>query len=502
MLKVRLYRPFSIEHFLQALPKTVKSIAVLDRTKEPGSIGEPLYQDIVTALMEGFTAAKAPMATFPKVIGGRYGLSSKEFTPAMVARIFDELTKATPQNHFTIGINDDVTHTSLDIRSDVLDRSRRRRCAPCSSAWARTARWAPTRTPSRSSAKIPICNVQGYFVYDSKKSGSVTTSHLRFSKKPIHSTYLISSANFVGCHQFSFMERLDVLRAADPGAVFLLNSPFGPDEVWDNLPRSAQKTIVEKKLKFYVIDAVEVARAAGMGGRINTVMQTCFFAISGVLPREEAIASIKHSIEKTYGKRGESVVRKNFAAVDASLENLHEVKVPDAITSKFELRPAVPANAPEFVRNVEGLMIVRRRRPHPGQRHADRWHLPHRRPRSGRSATSHWKFRCGTSSFASSAASACMVCPHAVIRAKVYDAKAINHAPDGFQTAVPKWREFTDLKYTLQVAPEDCTGCGLCVAVCPAKSKSEAKHRAINMEAQPPLREKYNEYWKLLPVDS
>jgi len=493
VLKVRLVRPFSLEHFLQALPNTVKSIAVLDRTKEPGSIGEPLYQDIVTALTEGFTAAKAPMATFPKVIGGRYGLSSKEFTPAMVVRIYEELTKATPQNHFTIGITDDVTHTSLSFDPTFSTESPETVRAMFFGLGADGTVGANKNTIKIIGEDTDL-NVQGYFVYDSKKSGSVTTSHLRFSKKPIHSTYLISSANFVGCHQFSFMERLDVLRAADPGSVFLLNSPFGPNEVWNNLPRAAQKTIVEKKLKFYVIDAVEVARAAGMGGRINTVMQTCFFAISGVLPREEAIASIKHSIEKTYGKRGESVVRKNFAAVDASLENLHEVKVPDTITSKFELRPAVPANAPEFVRNVEGLMIS-----------GDGDLIPvSAMPIDGTfpTATTQWEKRnialeipVWDEQLCIQCGKCVMVCPHAVIRAKVYDSAAINHAPDGFQTAVPKWREFTELKYTLQVAPEDCTGCGLCVAVCPAKSKSEAKHRAINMEAQPPLREKYNEYW-------
>jgi pyruvate-ferredoxin/flavodoxin oxidoreductase len=493
VLKVRLARPFSIEHFLQALPKTVKSIAVLDRTKEPGSIGEPLYQDIVTALMEAFTAAKAPMATFPKIVGGRYGLSSKEFTPAMVVRIYEELTKATPQNHFTIGIIDDVTHTSLAFDPTFSTESPETVRAMFFGLGADGTVGANKNTIKIIGEDTDL-NVQGYFVYDSKKSGSVTTSHLRFSKKPIHSTYLISSANFVGCHQFSFMERLDVLRAADPGSVFLLNSPFGPDEVWNNLPRSAQKTIVEKKLKFYVIDAVEVARAAGMGGRINTVMQTCFFAISGVLPRDEAIASIKHSIEKTYGKRGESVVRKNFAAVDASLENLHEVKAPSTITSKFELRPAVPANAPEFVRNVESLMIS-----------GDGDLIPvSAMPIDGTfpTATTQWEKRnialeipVWDEQLCIQCGKCVMVCPHAVIRAKVYDATAINHAPESFQTAVPKWREFSDLKYTLQVAPEDCTGCGLCVEVCPAKSKSEAKHKAINMEAQPPLREKYNEYW-------
>ena len=338
VLKVRLMRPFSVEHFLESLPSTVKSIAVLDRTKEPGAIGEPLYQDVITALTEGFTAGKAPMATFPKVIGGRYGLSSKEFTPAMVARIFEELKKPNPQNHFTIGINDDVTHTSLTYDPAFSTEEPDTLRAMFYGLGADGTVGANKNTIKIMGEETDL-HVQGYFVYDSKKSGAVTISHLRFSKKPIHSTYLISRANFVGCHQFSFMERLDVLKAADPGAVFLLNSPFAPDDVWDNLPRAAQQQIIEKKLKFYVIDAVEVARAAGMGGRINTVMQTCFFAISGVLPRDEAIAAIKHSIEKTYGKRGESVVRKNFAAVDSALEHLHEVKVPSAVTSKFDIRP-------------------------------------------------------------------------------------------------------------------------------------------------------------------
>jgi pyruvate-ferredoxin/flavodoxin oxidoreductase len=493
LLKVRLFRPFSVEHFLNALPASVKSIAVLDRTKEPGSIGEPLYQDVITALTEGFTAGKAPMAEFPKVIGGRYGLSSKEFTPAMVARVFEELAKPAPQNHFTVGIKDDITHTSLDYDPTFSTEDPETVRAMFFGLGA-----DGTVGANKNSIKIigeeTDLNVQGYFVYDSKKSGAVTTSHLRFSKKPIHSTYLISRANFIGCHQFSFMERLDVLKAADPGSVFLLNSPFGPGEVWDHLPRSAQRVIVEKKLKFYVIDAVEVAKAAGMGGRINTVMQTCFFAISGVLPREDAIASIKHSIKKTYGKRGESVVRKNFAAVDSALANLHEVKIPDSITSKFEIRPFVPANAPEFVRNVEALMIAGEGDLIPVSAMPIDGTFP--------TGTTQWEKRnialeipVWDEELCIQCGKCVLVCPHAVIRAKVYDPKALNHAPDGFQTAVPKWREFTDLKYTLQVAPEDCTGCGLCVAVCPAKSKSEAKHRAINMEAQPPLREKYNEYW-------
>ena len=375
VLKVRLMRPFSLEHFLEALPKTVKSIAVLDRTKEPGAIGEPLYQDVVIALTEGFTAGKAPMASFPKVIGGRYGLSSKEFTPAMVARIFEELAKPALQNHFTIGINDDVTHTSLSYDATFSTE-------PAETVRAMFFGLGSDGTVGANKNTIKIIgeetalNVQGYFVYDSKKSGAVTTSHLRFSKKPIRATYLISRANFVACHQFSFMERLDVLKAADPGAVFLLNSPFGPEEIWDNLPRAAQETILKKKLRFYVIDAVDVARKAGMGGRINTVMQTCFFAISGVLPREEAIAAIKHAIEKTYGKRGESVVRKNFAAVDSALENLHEVKVPQSVTSSFDVRPRSSGQRSRFCSQRGSPDDHRRWRRDSRQRHADRRHLP------------------------------------------------------------------------------------------------------------------------------
>jgi pyruvate-ferredoxin/flavodoxin oxidoreductase len=493
LLKVRLYRPFSVEHFLKALPATTKAIAVLDRTKEPGSIGEPLYLDVVTAITEGFASGASLFASFPKIIGGRYGLSSKEFTPAMVAAVFSELSKPAPQNHFTVGIKDDVTQTSLEYDPNFSTEDP-------SATRAMFYGLGADGTVGANKNTIKIIGedtdfaVQGYFVYDSKKSGAVTTSHLRFSKKPIRSTYLISRANFVACHQFSFMERLDVLKCAEPGSTFLLNSPFGPDEVWDNLPRSAQKTILEKKLRFYVIDAVEVARAAGMGGRINTVMQTCFFAISGVLPREEAIASIKHSIEKTYGKRGETIVRKNFAAVDSALEHLREVKVPDQITSRFELRPPVPAEAPDFVKRVESLMIAGEGDLLPVSAIPIDGTFP--------TGTTKWEKRnialeipVWDEQLCIQCGKCVMVCPHAVIRAKVYDPAAIHHAPDGFQTAAPKWREFSNLKYTLQVAPEDCTGCGLCVAVCPAKSKSEAKHRAINMQPQPPLREKHNEYW-------
>ena len=341
MVKVRLYRPFSIEHFIASLPASVKTIAVLDRTKEPGSSGEPLYLDVVTALSEA-------MVTGKRVIGGRYGLSSKEFTPAMVKGVFDEMSKPKPKNHFTIGILDDVGHTSLDYdpaySSEVPGTVR-----------ALFYGLGADGTVGANKNSIKIIGeetenyAQGYFVYDSKKSGAITVSHLRFGPQPLHSSYLITNANFVACHQFSFLERLDMLKWAEPGATFLLNSPFSPDEVWDQLPRTVQRQIIAKKLHFYVIDGYEVTKKTGMGGRVNTIMQTCFFAISGVLPREEAISAIKHAIEKTYGKRGEAVVQKNFAAVDATLSHLSEVKVPAEANSSSDMRPVVPAGAPDFV---------------------------------------------------------------------------------------------------------------------------------------------------------
>jgi len=493
VLKVRLYRPFSVEHFLAAIPRTAKTLAVLDRTKEAGAAGEPMYVDVVTAVSEGMTSGKAPFATFPRIINGRYGLSSKEFTPAMVKAVYDEMAKPTPRNHFTVGIVDDVTHSSLEFDPTFSTED------------PKTVRaifygLGSDGTVGANKNSIKIIGedtdnyAQGYFVYDSKKSGSVTISHLRFGPKPIHSTYLITQANFVACHQFSFLERLDVVKAAENGATFLLNSPYGPEEIWNQLPRTTQRQIIQKKLRFFVIDAVEVARAAGMGGRINTVMQTCFFAISGVLPRHEAIAAIKHSIEKTYGRRGEAVVKKNFAAVDASLDHLYEVKVPAEVSSSFDLRPPVPAQAPEFVRDVLGKMIE-------GEGDA----LPvSALPVDGTfpSATAQWEKRnialeipvwdevlciqCGK---------CVLVCPHAVIRAKIYDPARLDKAPSTFKSAAARWKEFKDLKYTLQVAPEDCTGCGLCVEICPAKSKSEVKHKAINMEPQVPLREAERANW-------
>ncbi len=493
LLKVRLYRPFSVEHFLGALPSSAKAIAVLDRTKEPGSTGEPLYQDVITALSEAFAAGQAPLAQFPRVIGGRYGLSSKDFTPAQVKAVFDELGKQKSKNHFTVGIIDDVTHTSLDFDPSYSTEDPKTVRAMFYGLGA-----DGTVGANKNSIKIIGEDTpnfaQGYFVYDSKKSGSLTTSHLRFGPKPIRSSYLISSANFVACHQFNFLEQLDMLWPAAEGATFLLNSPFGPDEVWEHLPRTVQGQIISKKLKFYVIDAYKVAKDTGMGGRINTIMQTCFFAISGVLPREEAIQAIKDAIKKTYGKRGESVVQKNFAAVDHTLDGLREVKVPSTVNSKFDFRPPVPPQAPEFVQKVLAPMI-----------HGDGDLLPvSAMPVDGTYpvGTAQWEKRNIALEIPEWDEELCiqcgkcvLVCPHAVIRAKVYDSDKLAGAPAKFKAVPARWKDFKEMKYTLQVAPEDCTGCALCVEACPAKSKTEVKHKAINMVAQPPLREQEARNW-------
>jgi pyruvate-ferredoxin/flavodoxin oxidoreductase len=485
LLKVRLYRPFAVETFVAALPASAKSLAVLDRTKEPGATGEPLYCDVVTALAE--------MGVSKKVIGGRYGLASKEFTPAMVKGVYDELLKKSPKNHFTVGIHDDVTHTSLDYDPEFSTE------VP-GTVRALFYGLGADGTVGANKNSIKIIGeetnnfAQGYFVYDSKKSGAMTTSHLRFGPKPLHSSYLIAKASFVACHQFSFLERFDVLKAAEPGATFLLNSTFGPDEVWDHLPRLVQRQIIDKKLKFYVIDGYEVAKQTGMGGRVNTIMQTCFFAISGVLPSEDAIDAIKHSIEKTYGKRGESVVKKNFAAVDASLAHLHEVKVPEKITALFDIRPAVPAAAPDFVQRVTARIIA-----------GEGDDLPvSAMPLDGTfpTATAQWEKRnialeipVWDEALCIQCGKCVLVCPHSVIRAKVYDDSYLGGAPSTFKAVPARWKDMKERKYTLQVAPEDCTGCTLCVEVCPAKSKSEVKHRAINMMAQPPLREAEAANW-------
>ena len=490
VLKVRLFRPFSLQHFISALPKTVRGIVVLDRTKEPGAAGEPLYQDVMTAIGESHNKGTLPF-NIPKVIGGRYGLSSKEFTPAMVKASLDELKAAAPKNHFVVGIKDDVTNNSLDYDpSFVVEGEDVKRCLFYGLGSDGTV------GANKNSIKIigeETDNfAQGYFVYDSKKAGSVTVSHLRFGPRPIKSIYLVNSANFVACHTFVFLEKYDMLKNAVPGAVFLLNSPFGPDDVWDKMPRSVQKDIIEKKLKFYVIDGYAVAKKTGMGARVNTIMQTCFFAISGVLPKDEAIAQIKKAIKKTYGAKGEEIVKKNFEAVDQTLANLHEVKVPSAVTSTFDRPATVSPEAPAYVREVLGEIIAGNGDDLPVSAFPVDGTFP--------TATAQWEKRNIALDIPTWEPSLCIqcgkcaiVCPHAAIRIKVYDPSHLEKAPATFKSADYKGVEFKGMKYTVQVAPEDCTGsnagaCGACVFICPAKDKSNVSRKALNSAPQIPLR--------------
>ncbi len=491
MVKVRLYRPFDSKAFLAALPTTMKSMAILDRCKEPGGAGEPLYQDIMTVL--GENAGKLPFAA-PVVIGGRYGLSSKEFTPAMVKGVFDELTKAAPKNHFTIGINDDVSHTSLDYDPEFSTEDPKTVRALFYGLGSDGTVGANKNSIKIIGSETPNF-AQGYFVYDSKKSGSMTTSHLRFGPNPIRSTYLITKASFVACHNFSFLEKMDVLEAAMPGAVFLLNSAYSAAEVWDKLPHSTQEEMLRKKIEFYVIDGYKVAREAGMGTRINTIMQTCFFAISGVLPREEAIAQIKKSIKKTYGKRGEAVVEKNFAAVDHALSHLEKVELPKAATSTFDLAGAFSSKAPKFVHDVLGKIAEGKGDLIPVSAFPAGGAYP--------TGTAQWEKRniaqfipVWDESLCIQCGKCVMVCPHAVIRAKVYSADLSVKAPATLKWAKPKWKGMEQERYTLQVAPEDCTGCAVCVEVCPVKNKSDAGKKAINMAPQASLREPERENWE------
>jgi len=493
MIKVRLYRPFSVDHLLAAFPATTRAIAVLDRTKEPGASGEPLYADVVTAVFEGMASGKASFKSVPRVIGGRYGLSSKEFTPAMIKSIFDELKKTAPKNHFTIGIHDDVTHTSLDYDASFGTEPQ---------DTFRAVFWGlgSDGTVGANKNSISIIGdgtpqyVQGYFVYDSKKSGGVTVSHLRFGPNPILSCYLVQKADFIGIHQFGFLETYPVLDNAAIGGTVLLNSPYGPDEVWNYLPKKVQEQLIEKKLKLFVLDGYKVAKLTGMGGRINTIMQTGFFAISHILPLEKVIQEIKNAIQKTYGKRGEAVVQKNFSAVDGALAHLHEVKIPAAVTSRIVMRDAVPGRAPEFIRKVTAEIIAGRGDALPvsalpvdgtypvGTTQWEKRNIAEEAP--------VWEkdlcIQCGK----------CIgICPHAVIRSKFYDPKLLKNAPATFKSAEAKWREYPGYKFTLQVSVEDCTGCGLCVEVCPVKDKSNVGRKAINMALQKPLREAEIKNW-------
>jgi pyruvate-ferredoxin/flavodoxin oxidoreductase len=500
LLNVRLFRPFSSRHLVSALPESVRSLAVLDRTKEPGAVGEPLYQDVVTALAEAVSAGER--TAMPRVIGGRYGLSSKEFTPAMVRSIYAELAKPAPKNHFTIGIHDDVSNTSLEY-----DREYQIEAPDTTRALFFGMGSDGTVGANKNSIKIIGENTdlfaQGYFVYDSKKSGSRTVSHLRFGPKQIHAPYLIQSANFIACHKFSLLEKVDVLAAAEKGAVVLLNSPYSADEVWNRLPHAVQRTLVERELRLYVIDATSVARGAGMGKRINTVMQACFFALSGVLPRAEAIQKIKDAIEKTYKAKGQAVVKQNFAAVDAALDHMHEVEIPDVATSGETLAGPVPPEAPAFVQEVTAAMM---------RGYGDE--LPvSKLPVDGTypSATSKWEksnvaddipvwdpelcIQCGNCGF---------VCPHSVIRAKFFHENELESAPASFPSAPISARGFPETRYSLQVYLEDCTGCSLCVDACPVQSPDDPEVRAINMAAKAPVLEEGREniaYFESLPVN-
>jgi len=494
LLKVRLYRPFSVKAFIEALPSSVRKIAVLDRTKEAGAAGEPLFLDIVNAVQEGLKLGYGKLKAAPEIIGGRYGLSSKEFTPAMVKAVYGNLAAEKPKDHFTAGIQDDVSHSSLsyDPHFSVEAESVVRALFYGLGADG-------TVGANKNSIKIIGENTenyaQGYFVYDSKKSGAMTVSHLRFGPQPVRSSYLISHASFIACHQWIFLERYDMLSALVPGGVFLLNSPFGPEEVWDHLPREVQSQLIAKKARFFVIDAYQVARDTGMGSRMNTILQTCFFAISKVLPREEAIEAIRESIRYTYGRKGEDIVKKNLLAVDETLAHLFEVRIPEKVTSQIEIPAPFSAEAPKFEREVLGTIYAGHGDEIPVSAFAADGTFP--------TGTAKWEKRnlaleipvwdtktciqCGKCA---------IVCPHAVIRIKVYDSRDLEGAPATFKSADARDKEWHGMKYSIQVAPEDCTGCGICVDICPAKNKSETRLKAINMEPQPPLRAPESENWK------
>jgi len=497
LIKVRLYRPFSVEHFLKALPATVKKIAVLDRTKEPGAVGEPLYTDIQAAISEGIAGGKAPFKKFPLIVGGRYGLSSKEFNPPMAIAVLDNLKAKQPKNHFTVGITDDVTRTSLkvDYSFDIEGADVFRGLFYGLGADG-------TVGANKNSIKIigeyTDFNAQGYFVYDSKKAGAVTVSHLRFGKRQLRRPYLISSAKFVACHNFSFLEKYDMLSPVIEGGTFLLTSPYGPDEVWDKIPIEVQKQIIKKKLKFYVIDAIKLGHELGLGARINMIMQTAFFVISDILPRDEAIKAIKDAIVKTYGRKGEKVVNMNFKAVDGALGNIHQVNYPKQATSKITRPPIVPKDAPEFVQKVTAKIIEGKGDQIPVSLMPDDGTFPLSTTRFEKRNIAVeipvWNedicTQCGICS---------IVCPHSTIRMKAYDPEALKDAPGTFKSVDARGKEFAGKKFTLQVAPEDCTGCEVCVNMCPISEKdsegNKTGRKAINMAPQLPLRTQEAANW-------
>ncbi len=494
VLKVRLYRPFDVKRFMESLPATCKTLTVLDRTKEPGAIGDPLYTDVIGALHEGMAAGYGNIKTMPRVIAGRYGLSSKEFTPAMVVAIYENAKKDAPKNHFTIGINDDVYNTSLEYDHNLS-------IEPDNVFRGLFYGLGSDGTVGANKNSIKIIGdetdyyAQGYFVYDSKKAGTMTVSHLRFGPDPIRSPYLVSQANFVACHQTVFLEKTDFASKLVQGGTFLINSPFTPEEVWNTIPKSQQRIIIDKKIKVYTIDAQKVAEDSGMGRRINTVMQVCFFAISGVFPREQAISAIKNSIIKTYGRKGEEIVNMNLKAVDNTLEHLHEVPVSNDVTADWDVAPSIAGEAPDFVKNVLGEIIAGRGDNLPVSVFPVDGTFP--------SGTTKYEKRNIALSIPVWDEKICIqcgkcaiVCPHATIRIKVYDEEHLKNAPETFKSMDAKDKEFEGMKYTIQVAPEDCTGCGVCVEVCPVKNKSNVSLKALNMAPQLPLRKQEAENWE------
>jgi pyruvate-ferredoxin/flavodoxin oxidoreductase len=499
LVQVRLFRPFDTDAFARALPASVKSIAVLDRTKEPGAIGEPLYLDVRTAIGEAMEKGTALFKTYPRIAGGRYGLGSKEFTPAMTKAVFDNLSKSAPKNHFTVGINDDVAGTSLGYDDSFTVEGKGAYRAMFYGLGADGTVGANKNTIKIIGSETDNY-AQGYFVYDSKKSGSITTSHLRFGKEKILNPYLLSKADFIACHNPSFLEKYDMLSRAEEEATFLLTTSHSKDEVWDTLPVEVQEQLIAKKMKFYIIDAISLAEEIGLGARINMIMQTAFFVISGIIPKEDAIKAIKTEIKKTYAKKGEKVLDMNYAAVDRALQNIVEVPVPGKVTGTVRMKPPVPGDAPEFVRQVTAKMIEGKGDYLPvSAMPADGTWPTGTTQYEKRNIGVHipiWEpdicIQCGQCSF---------VCPHATIRIKAYDPALLKNAPSGFRSVDAKGKELEGLKFTVQVAPEDCTGCGSCVFVCPGSKKdAEGKKipgfKAINMKLQEPLRGQEAEYYR------
>jgi pyruvate-ferredoxin/flavodoxin oxidoreductase len=498
LVKVRLFRPFSTKHFIGCLPKTVNKIAVLDRTKEPGSLGEPLYLDVRTAVGEAMAAGRAPFEKYPLIIGGRYGLGSKEFTPAMVKAVFDNLDASEPKNGFTVGIIDDVTNTSLDV-DESFEISRGKMFAGMFYGLGSDGTVGANKNSIKIIGELTENYAQGYFVYDSKKAGAVTISHIRFGDQLIRRPYLVDRADFVACHNPSFLEKYDMLSVLRQGGTFLLTTGYGKDEVWDTLPQEVQKQLIDKKLKFYIIDAITLAEELGLGARINVIMQTAFFKISNIIPLDTAVKAIKDAIKKTYGKKGANVVEMNNAAVDAALERVYEVKVPAKVTSKLKMQPPVPDDAPDFVKEVTAELMARRGDKLPVSKMPPDGKFPtgttQYEKRNIAVNIPQWEpqicIQCGRCS---------LFCPHAAIRIKCYDKKHLKNAPPTFKNADAKGKDFAGMKFTVQVAPEDCTGCGVCVLNCPAEEKNENKQptgrKAINMTRQEPLRRQERENYK------